>query len=71
LFSAIGRLTASDQKYKCIFLIKVIRNRTIIPRIAAIDNIFDENIFHINGVLTKVFNLSFAALRIAILQVHM
>jgi hypothetical protein len=53
LFSAIGRLTASNQKYKCIFLMKMIRNRTIIPRIAAIADTFDENIFHINGDADK------------------
>jgi hypothetical protein len=53
LFSAIDRLTASDQKYKCIFLMKMIRNRTIIPRIAAIADTFDENIFHINGDADK------------------
>jgi hypothetical protein len=49
---------------------KMIRNRTIIPRIAAIADTFDENIFHINGVLTSI-NLSFAELRITILQVYM
>jgi hypothetical protein len=38
---------------KSIFLIKVIRNRTIISRIAAIANTFNENIFHINGGADK------------------
>ena len=32
---------------------KMIRNRTIIPRIAAIADTFDENIFHINGDADK------------------